>query len=67
LINILSRPDSIDHNPFAFQLKQHPVIADAQAVLVLTALEFLQVATEILLQEVQPKADLMANVVWQSA
>ena len=46
----------------ANEFKQDAVVADAQPVFVLTAAQFLHVAAEVLLQAVEAKANLAANV-----
>jgi len=65
LVDVLSRAEGIDDDAPANEFKQDAVVADAQPVFVRTAAQFLHIAAEVLLQAVEAKANLSANVFGQ--
>ena len=67
LINIFSVADIIYHEARAFQLKERAVIAGAQAILVLEALQFFDVPSQIVLGAVKFPANQTAGVLGQRA
>jgi uncharacterized protein YllA (UPF0747 family) len=68
LINVFPVADIIHHQASAFQLKEHAVIAGAQAVLfILEAFQFFDVAGQILLRAIQFRANQTPRVFWQRA
>jgi hypothetical protein len=65
LINVFPVAHIIHHQAGAFQLKEHAVVAGAQAILVLEALELLDVAGQVVLGTVKLRADQATDVLGQ--
>ena len=57
LINVFSVADIIHHEASAFQLKEHAVIAGAQAILILESLQLFDVAGQVVLDAVKLSTD----------
>src|ERR1035437_1913540 len=67
LINVFSVADIIHHEASAFQLKEHAVIAGAQAILVLESLQLFDVAGQVVLGAVKLRTDQPPGVFRQRA
>jgi hypothetical protein len=67
LINVFPVADIIHHEARAFQFKQHAVISGAQALFVLEAFQFFDVAGQVVLRAVKFCANQTACVLGQGA
>jgi hypothetical protein len=64
--DVFSWTGCIDDDASPDEFKKDAMIADAQTIFVPAATQFLHVAAQVLLQEMEPEAHLAANVLRQS-